>query len=571
MTPAAHPLAALPRFVRSALFVGGVVAGLGRVGAQDVTVTPPKWTVERDAPHDLPVSKSAARIEFPDELKSTPDIGYVVFDLVLDAKGKIQSLQPRATLAAYERAAWTKGSLWSPGKRDGKGVNTATSYAVIFNPASAAEKKPDATPRLLEVSVVPIKARKGTKPNVVIPDRVELADVSVDEQGNVTAVKNAPADLAADFAIAVKNWRFAPARTGGKPVAAEVRMPFVVTVRDDLSFRVDGKRSQPRVTDQERPIYPFAMRANGMKGEVIVDFIVDLEGRVRNAYVVRSLNPSFDDPAIEAVRRWKFEPGRIGERPVNTHMQVPIIFTLDETFNGGQGPLSAAKKADLSKLPEPFRYDTPPRPVGTVRPVYPYALLRAKKEGKAVVRYIVDPKGRVVQADIGTASAPELGRALQAAIECFVYEPAIKAGRPSPALQSFGQEFNRDAMWQLVDDEDLELLRREEKKPASILSARDLDRPITPLSRRPPRFPLSVKEEVTKGEALIEFLIDEEGRARLPRIVSASEEAFGYAAVQGVATWRFEPPTRGGKPVVVRAQIPLSFGVAEVAPPSRKK
>lgn len=571
MTPAARALPAFPRFVRSALLVGGLVAGFARLGAQDVTVTPPKWNVERDAPHELPVAKSAARIEFPDELKSTPDIGYVVFDLVLDAKGKIQSLQPRATLAAYERAAWVRGSLWSPGKRDGKGVNTATSYAVIFNPASAAEKKPDTTPRLLEVSVVPIKAPKGTKPNVVIPDRVEWADVSVDEQGNVTAVKNAPADLAADFAIAVKNWRFAPARTGGKPVAAEVRMPFVVTVRDDLSFRVDGKRSQPRVIDQERPIYPFAMRANGMKGEVIVDFIVDLEGRVRNAYVVRSLNPSFDDPAIEAVRRWKFEPGRIGERPVNTHMQVPIIFTLDETFNGGQGPLSASKKADLSKLPEPFRYDTPPRPVGTVRPVYPYALLRAKKEGKAVVRYVVDPKGRVAQADIGTASAPELGRALQAAIECFVYEPAIKAGRPSPALQSFGQEFNRDAMWQLVDDEDLELLRREEKKPASILSARDLDRPITPLSRRPPRFPLSVKEEVTKGEALIEFLIDEEGRARLPRIVSASEEAFGYAAVQGVATWRFEPPTRGGKPVVVRAQIPLSFGVAEAAPPSQKK
>ena len=550
---------------------GAFALGWPHLGAQDVTVTPPKWAVEKDAPTELPVLKSASRVEFPAELKATPEVGYVVFELVLDAKGKIQSLQPRSTLAAYERAAWLGGSVWSPGRREGKGVNTSTTYAVIFNPASAAEKKADATPRLLDVSVVSIKAPKGTKPNVVIPDRVEQADIRVDEEGNVTAVKNAPADLAGAFAIEVKNWRFAPARSGGKPVAAEVRMPFVVTVRDELSFRVEGKRTQPRVTHQERPIYPFAMRANNMKGEVIVDFIVDLEGRVRNAYVVRSLNPSFDDPAIEAVRRWKFEPGRIGERPVNTHMQVPMVFVLDESYDGGQGPLSAAKKADLSKLPEQYRYDTPPRPVGTVRPVYPYALLRAKKEGKAVVRYIVDPKGRVVQADMGESAAPEMGRALQAAIECFVYEPAIKAGRPSPAVQGFAQEFNRDAAWQLVDDDDLALLRREEKKPASILSARELDGPIVPRSRRPPRFPLSVKEEVTKGEAVIEFLIDEDGRARLPRIVSATEEAFGYAAVQGVATWRFEPPTRGGKPVVVRVQIPLNFGLAEAAPATRKK
>ena len=54
------------------------------------------------------------------------------------------------------------------------------------------------------------------------------------------------------------------------------------------------------------------MRASGMRGDVLVDFVVDSEGRVTRAYVVRSLNPAFDEPALEAVRRWKFEPGRKG-------------------------------------------------------------------------------------------------------------------------------------------------------------------------------------------------------------------------------------------------------------------
>ena len=547
------------------LALAGLVALPGRIVGQDVMVTPPAWSVQRDAPGELPVLKTAPKVEFPAELKVTPDLGYVVCELLLDQKGKVVGFHPRGSLAAYSRAAGVSASwAWNAGRRDGKGVNTATTYAVIFNPATAAEKIPDATPRLLDVTVVQVDAPKRAKPPTDgVPDRVELADLSIDEQGRVTAVRNAPAGLEREFSVAVKNWRFAPARRGGQPVAAEVRAPFIVTVRDAVPFRSEGKPTQPRVILQRRPIYPFALRANGMRGEVVVDFVVDIEGRVRNAFVVRTLNPSFDDPALEAVAQWRFEPGRIGERPVNTHLQVPILFVLNETGDGGRGPMTEEGKVDLSKLPEQFRYDTPPRPVGTVRPVYPYALLRAKKEGKAVVRFVVDQAGRVAQADIGESTAPELGRALQAAIECFSYEPALKGGRPSLALQAFVQQFERDERWQLVGDQDRALLRREEKKPETILTLKDLDGKLVVRSRKAPRFPLSLKESVTTGEALIEFLVDEDGRARLPRIVSATAEAFGYAAVQGVTTWRFEPPLRGGRPVVVRVQIPITFALAD--------
>jgi len=537
-----------------------------------VIVTPLAWTELRDPPQELPRPKVSPRVSFPSEMKQTTDYGYVVYDLLLDAKGQPLSLAPHATLAVYERASKGDGYsndggklwTWSPGRRDGKGVNTATTFAYIFNPASAAEKKPDAAPRLLEVSLVRIPVPKGKVPPDGWADRIETADLSVDEQGNVTAVKNAPTGLEEAFAVAVKNWRFAPARRAGAAVAAEVRAPFVMV--SAWVEKPGEPRMQPRVISQVRPTYPYEMRASRMKGEVLVDFLVDIEGRVRNPFVVRSLNPSFDDPAIEAVRQWRFEPGRVGNRPVNTHMQVPVVFTLNETADGGQGPMTSSRKADLSKLPEEYRYDTPPRPIGTVRPVYPYAMLRAKKEGKAIVRYIIDQKGRVAQSTVSEASSPELGFALQAAVECFAFEPAIKAGKPGPAIQGYSQEFNRDAAWMIVSDEDVALLRREEKKPETILTLRDLDKRLRPLTQRSPRFPLAVKEDTAQGEAMIEFLVDEDGRARLPRIISATEPAFGYAAVQGVSTWRFEPPTRGGRPVVVRVQIPIAFKLPAPTP-----
>jgi TonB family protein len=281
---------------------------------------------------------------------------------------------------------------------------------------------------------------------------------------------------------------------------------------------------------------------------------------VRNAFAARSLNPSFDDAAVDAVERWRFEPGRIGDRPVSTHMRVPVIFEIERGGNIGRGPLEAkGKKADLSKLPEAFRYDTPPRPIGTVRVVYPYELLRAGKTGEAEIGYVVGADGRVVQIVPSKATDPAFTRALTAAIEQFTYEPAVKAGRPGRALQRFGQKFDRSVEWSLVSDADIELLRTEEKKPESILNLRDLDGPLVPRSRRPPVFPVSAPEEMKNGEALVEFLVDQEGRARLPRIVEATHEAFAYAAMQSIASWRFESPQRGGRDVIVRVRIPMKF------------
>ena len=81
---------------------------------------------------------------------------------------------------------------------------------------------------------------------------------------------------------------------------------------------------------QARPQYPFEMRKAGISGEVVVDFIVDVEGNVQNAYALRSSRQEFEAAAVQAVSKWKFKPGRKGGQDVATHMQVPIVFTLNQ-------------------------------------------------------------------------------------------------------------------------------------------------------------------------------------------------------------------------------------------------
>jgi TonB family protein len=61
------------------------------------------------------------------------------------------------------------------------------------------------------------------------------------------------------------------------------------------------------------------------------------------------------------------------------------------------------------------------------------------------------------------------------------------------------------------------------------------------------------------GEAEVEFVIDRHGRVRLPRVVRATEEAFGWAAATAVSQWVFEAPTKGGEPAEVVVRVPVGF------------
>ena len=83
----------------------------------------------------------------------------------------------------------------------------------------------------------------------------------------------------------------------------------------------------PSPVAMARPIYPAELRAKGVGGQVVVDFVVDKAGNVEDAYAVSSTQPEFEKPAIDAVSQWQFKPGSKGTTLVDTHMEIPIVFS----------------------------------------------------------------------------------------------------------------------------------------------------------------------------------------------------------------------------------------------------
>lgn len=95
-------------------------------------------------------------------------------------------------------------------------------------------------------------------------------------------------------------------------------------------FDVVGLDREPRARVQISPEYPFEAKRTGLNGEVLVTFVVGADGAVRDARVVRSDHREFENAALRAVMKWRFEPGRVKGRPVSFRMSVPLVFRLED-------------------------------------------------------------------------------------------------------------------------------------------------------------------------------------------------------------------------------------------------
>lgn len=75
--------------------------------------------------------------------------------------------------------------------------------------------------------------------------------------------------------------------------------------------------------------YPTIAAENGIQGRVIVKFIVTKDGSIKNAEVVRSLDPSCDKEALRVVNSMpKWIPGMQNGNKVAVYFNLPILFRL---------------------------------------------------------------------------------------------------------------------------------------------------------------------------------------------------------------------------------------------------
>ena len=75
--------------------------------------------------------------------------------------------------------------------------------------------------------------------------------------------------------------------------------------------------------------YPVIAQENGVQGRVYIQFVINQNGEVTNAVVLRGVDPSLDKEALRVVQAMpKWKPGKQRNRPVRVSYTVPINFVL---------------------------------------------------------------------------------------------------------------------------------------------------------------------------------------------------------------------------------------------------
>ena len=118
------------------------------------------------------------------------------------------------------------------------------------------------------------------------------------------------------------------------PVQPAAAMPAVVSGDGSSSFRSSAGAvtdARPKYLRNPAPNYPLDSRRRGEEGLVLLSADVDASGRASQVGIKKSSGYSLlDASALDAVRRWKFEPAKIGSLRVASQVEIPVRFKLKE-------------------------------------------------------------------------------------------------------------------------------------------------------------------------------------------------------------------------------------------------
>jgi protein TonB len=96
----------------------------------------------------------------------------------------------------------------------------------------------------------------------------------------------------------------------------------------DVPIRIGGEVVPPEPISRPQPLYPDIARKARVTGVVIVEAIIDKQGNVTDARVLRGLPMGLSEAATNAILRWKYRPATLNGRPVAVYLTVTVNFTL---------------------------------------------------------------------------------------------------------------------------------------------------------------------------------------------------------------------------------------------------
>ena len=171
-----------------------------------------------------------------------------------------------------------------------------------------------------------------TAPSPTAPAATAMSPATSNDREPGPAVRPGPAVAASRPAPATGSGDGIPlGRPSPSPGSGQTGTASVASAsgRDAGPTGAITQSARPQGGYQVKPAYPATPRRLGIQGTTMLRVHVLIDGRVGDVLVQETAgHPDLDQAAAEAVRRWRFDPARRGNDPVDMWVLLPVEFRL---------------------------------------------------------------------------------------------------------------------------------------------------------------------------------------------------------------------------------------------------
>ena len=97
----------------------------------------------------------------------------------------------------------------------------------------------------------------------------------------------------------------------------------------NLPIRILPGMKKPEFLAGPQPRYTETARRAGVQGVVVLEAVIDEQGRVTNLKVIKALPMGLDKAAVEAVSQWRYKPATLENRAVKVIFNLTVNFQLN--------------------------------------------------------------------------------------------------------------------------------------------------------------------------------------------------------------------------------------------------
>ena len=281
--------------------------------------------------------------------------------------------------------------------------------------------------------------------------------------------------------------------------------------------------------------YTEEAKEAGVEGRVIVQFVVDAEGNVRQPEVVRGLGSGLDEAAVDALEAVEWRAGEQNNEPVHVQMAFPVTFRLSDAE-------TRSSETETSDVLIEVLHDSHIRVNGDyIDEDYLHIRIQQLTEDMSTPSATISVRE---DAPMGTVHA------VQDAVRESGIE-RIRMGTPESIADRSHVPMKRSPAGESSTQNGQQVFEVVEQMPEPVNGAASVQQRIT--------YPETAKRAGIEGRVLVRFIVDEQGQVQQPVVVRGIGGGADEEALRVIQETTFTPGMQRGHAVPVRMSWPITF------------